>query len=104
MRWRITLRDRDVVWMPVVTLVFPNAFFDRVVGFGLLHHADPVASVRKFAALSNRVGGRCFANLSGQFETPEFARRCLPHRSKHHSENEHPLRYDAFCAWARVFT
>jgi SAM-dependent methyltransferase len=84
----------DVVWMPAETLAFPNAFFDWVVGFGLLHHADPLALGPEVRRVLKPGGRALFREPLGTNPLLEFARDHLPYRSKHHSENEHPLRYD----------
>ena len=83
-----------VSWMAAETLAFPDKTFDWVVGFGLLHHADLAAlgpEVRRML----RPGGRAlFREPLGTNPVLEFARRRLPYRGKHHSLNEHPLKYD----------
>ena len=74
-------------------LPFPAETFDRVVGFGLLHHADLSAlgpEVRRVL----RPGGRAlFREPLGTNPVLQFAREHLPYRDKHRSPNENPLNY-----------
>ena len=79
--------------LPAETLAFASASFDLVVGFGLLHHADPARlgpEVRRVL----RPGGRAlFREPLGMNPLLHLAREYLPYRQKHRSRNEHPLTY-----------
>ena len=80
-----------VSWTAAEQLAFPAETFDRVVGFGLLHHADLVAlgpEVRRVL----RSGGRAlFREPLRTNPVLQFAREHLPYRDKHRSPNEKPL-------------
>jgi SAM-dependent methyltransferase len=93
----------QVNWMPAETLAFPSQTFDWVVGFGLLHHADPVTlgpEVRRVL----RPGGRAiFREPLGVNPILQFVREYLPYRAKYRSLNEHPLKYDDINHMGRYF-
>ncbi len=89
--------------MAAEALAFPAAAFDWVVGFGVLHHADLVALAPEIRRVL-RAGGRAlFREPLGMNPVLEFARAHLPYRAKHHSRNEHPLRYEHIRALGRYF-
>ncbi len=79
--------------MAAETLAFPAAAFDWVVGFGLLHHADPAALGPELKRVLRPNGHAIFREPLGTNPALEFARNHLPYRDKHHSLNEHPLTY-----------
>jgi ubiquinone/menaquinone biosynthesis C-methylase UbiE len=83
-----------VSWMAAETLAFPAATFDWVVGFGLLHHADPAALGPELKRVLRPGGRALFREPLGANPVLEFARNHLPYRDKHHSLNEHPLKYE----------
>lgn len=83
-----------VSWMVAETLAFPAATFDWVVGLGLLHHADPAALGPELKRVLRPGGRALFREPLGTNPVLEFARHYLPYRDKHHSLNEHPLRYE----------
>jgi ubiquinone/menaquinone biosynthesis C-methylase UbiE len=83
-----------VSWMAAETLAFRAATFDWVVGFGLLHHADLTALGPELVRVLRSDGRALFREPLGTNPVLEFARNHLPYRDKHHSRNEHPLKYD----------
>jgi SAM-dependent methyltransferase len=89
--------------MAAEQLAFRAETFDRVVGFGLLHHADPAAlgpEVRRVL----RPGGRAlFREPLGTKPVLRFARERLPYRNKHRSLNENPLDYTDIHQVGRLF-
>ena len=80
-----------VAWMPAESLAFPDHTFDLVVGFGLLHHADPATLAPEIRRVLKPGGRALFREPLGTNPILEFARGHLPYRGKHHSANEHPL-------------
>lgn len=87
------VRSIQASWMAAETLAFPNEAFDRVVGFGLLHHAD-IAALAPEVRRVLRPGGRAlFREPLGTNPLLQFARQRLPYRHKHRSLNENPLNY-----------
>lgn len=92
-----------VSWMVAETLAFPDATFDWVVGFGLLHHADPAALGPELKRVLRPGGRALFREPLGTNPVLEFARNHLPYRDKHHSLNEHPLTYEHIQLLGRSF-
>lgn len=84
----------EVACMTAEQLAFPGASFDAVVGFGLLHHADPVALGPEVKRVLRPNGKALFFEPLGMNPVLEFARNHLPYRDKHHSLNDRPLRYE----------
>ncbi len=80
-------------WQAAETLAFPDGIFDWVVGFGLLHHADPVRLGPEVRRVLRPGGKALFREPLGANPLLEFARTYLPYRAKHRSLNEHPLKY-----------
>ncbi len=83
----------EVFCMTAEQLAFPAASFDTVVGFGLLHHADPAVLGPEVRRVLRQGGQALFFEPLGTNPVLEFARDHLPYRDKHHSLNDHPLRY-----------
>lgn len=92
-----------VTLMPAETLAFPSQMFDWVVGFGLLHHADPAALSLELRRVLKPDGRALFFEPLGTNPLLEFARNHLPYRNKHHSLNEHPLTYNQINLAGRGF-
>jgi SAM-dependent methyltransferase len=82
----------QATWMAAESLGFPDGAFDWVVGFGLLHHTDPVALGPELRRVLRPNGRVLFFEPLGTNPLLEFARKYLPYRGKHHSLNEHPLK------------
>jgi ubiquinone/menaquinone biosynthesis C-methylase UbiE len=78
-------------WMAAEELGFPDGAFDWVVGFGLLHHADPEMLGPELRRVLRSNGRVLFFEPLGTNPVLEFARKHLPYRGKHHSLNERPL-------------
>lgn len=83
----------QTAWMTAETLAFPAGVFDWVVGFGLLHHADPVRLGPEVRRVLRPGGKALFREPLGANPLLEFTRQYLPYRAKHRSLNEHPLKY-----------
>ena len=103
--WANDVADRiRVVRMPAEVLAFPDATFDWVVGFGLLHHAEPPA----LAAEARRVlrpGGRAlFREPLGLNPLLQFARRHFPYRRKVRAPGDRFLRQEDLAAVAGHFS
>jgi ubiquinone/menaquinone biosynthesis C-methylase UbiE len=90
-------------WMAAETLSFPAETFDLVVGFGLLHHADPVALAPEVRRVLRSGGRAIFREPLGLNPILQFAREQLPYRAKHRSLNEHPLDYNDIERVGRYF-
>jgi len=85
------------------SLAFENGAFDCAIGFGLLHHADIPALASQVRRVLRRDGRAIFFEPLGMNPLLEFARNHLPYRGKHHSQNEHPLRYADVRAFGAEF-
>ncbi|MBI5305263.1 MAG: methyltransferase domain-containing protein [Chloroflexi bacterium] len=85
------------------TLAFENETFDWAVGFGLLHHADLAPLAREVKRVLRCDGRALFFEPLGTNPVLEFARHHLPYRDKHHSQNEHPLRYTDVNTFGAIF-
>lgn len=83
----------QTTWMTAESLAFPAGSFDWVVGFGLLHHADPIKLGPEVRRVLRPGGKALFREPLGANPLLEFTREYLPYRAKHRSLNEHPLRY-----------
>jgi SAM-dependent methyltransferase len=78
--------------MSAETLAFPDGTFDWVVGFGLLHHAEPPALASEVRRVL-RAGGRAlFREPLGLNPLLEFARRYIPYRHKSRAPGDRFLR------------
>lgn len=102
---RNDVADRiEVARMPAEALALPDDTFDWVVGFGVLHHAEPAA----LAAEARRVlrpGGRAlFREPLGLNPLLEFARRHLPYRHKSRAPGDRFLRQEDLQAVAVHFS
>lgn len=73
------------------TLAFAAESFDWVVGFGLLHHANPVALGPEIRRVLRPGGRALFREPLGTNPLLEFVRERIPYRAKHRSLNENPL-------------
>jgi SAM-dependent methyltransferase len=93
----------QATWMAAETLGFPDGAFDWVVGFGLLHHADPVTLGPELRRVLRSNGRVLFFEPLGTNPILEFARKYVPYRGKHHSLNEHPLRDEHIRAVGKGF-
>lgn len=89
--------------MPAERLAFPDGTFDWVVGFGLLHHANVAVLAPEIRRVLRQDGHALFFEPLGTNPILEFARHHLPYRDKHHSRNEHPLKYDHISLVGRAF-
>ena len=89
--------------MPAERLDFPDASFDWVLGFGVLHHVDLNIlgpEVRRVL----RPGGRAlFREPLGTNPLLKFAREFLPYQDKYHSRHERPLTYADIATLGRFF-
>lgn len=93
----------QIQWMAAETLAFPAETFDWVVGFGLLHHADPSALAPEVRRVL-RPGGRVlFREPLAANPVLQFVREHLPYRAKYRSFNEHRLDYSQLKAVGRHF-
>jgi SAM-dependent methyltransferase len=91
------------VRMPAETLPFPDGSFDWVVGFGLLHHAEPPALAAEARRIL-RTGGRAlFREPLGLNPFLEFARRYIPYRQKSRAPGDRFLRETDLEAVAACF-
>ena len=79
--------------MPAERLAFPAESFDWVVGFGLLHHADPRALAPQVRRVLRPGGRALFREPLGTNPLLQLVREQVPYRHKHRSLNEHPLDY-----------
>lgn len=91
------------LWMPAETLALPAASFDWVVGFGLLHHADPARLGPEIRRVLRPGGRALFREPLGANPLLHLAREYLPYRHKHRSANEHPLSYGDIDRVGRYF-
>jgi ubiquinone/menaquinone biosynthesis C-methylase UbiE len=78
-------------WMAAETLAFAAESFDWVVGFGLLHHANPAALGPEIRRVLRPGGRALFREPLGTNSLLEFVRQRVPYRAKHRSLNENPL-------------
>lgn len=83
----------QTTWMTAETLAFPDGSFDWVIGFGLLHHANPIRLGPEVRRVLRPGGKALFREPLGANPLLEFTRQYLPYRAKHRSLNEHPLKY-----------
>jgi SAM-dependent methyltransferase len=91
------------IQMSAETLPFPDGTFDWVVGFGLLHHAEPPALAAE-ARRVLRAGGRAlFREPLGLNPFLEFARRHIPYRRKVRAPGDRFLREEDLEAVAACF-
>ena len=94
----------EVARMPAEALALADGAFDWVVGFGVLHHAQPSA----LGAEARRVlrpGGRAlFREPLGLNPLLEFARRHLPYRYKSRAPGDRFLRHADLQAVAAHFS
>lgn len=89
--------------MPAEQLDFPNAYFDWVLGFGVLHHVDLNLLGRELRRILKPGGRALFREPLGTNPFLEFVRRYLPYQNKYHSHYERPLTYDDIDALGRSF-
>ena len=89
--------------MAAETLAFPAHTFDWVVGFGLLHHANPTALAPAIHRVLKPGGRALFREPLGVNPVLSLARKIVPYRRKHHSQNEHPLTYHTIRQVGRYF-
>jgi SAM-dependent methyltransferase len=93
-----------VARMPAEALAFPDASFDWVVGFGLLHHAEPSALAAEVQCVL-RLGGRAlFREPLGLNPFLEFARRHFPYRRKVRAPGDRFLQEEDLAAVAAHFS
>jgi SAM-dependent methyltransferase len=91
------------VQMSAETLAFPDDTFDWIVGFGLLHHAEPPALAAE-AQRVLRAGGRAlFREPLGLNPLLEFARRHIPYRRKVRAPGDRFLREEDLESVATCF-
>lgn len=106
-RWRAEANRVEqavrVNWMPAETLAFPDASFDLVVGFGLLHHADITLLAPEVRRVLRPSGRALFREPLGANPLLHVVREYVPYRHKHRSLNEHPLTYRQIKAVGRYF-
>lgn len=78
--------------MAAESLAFATESFDVVIGFGLLHHANPVALAPHLKRVLKPGGRAIFREPLGANPLLQFIRNYVPYRQKHRSPNENPLR------------
>lgn len=83
----------DTGWMAAERLAFPDGYFDFVLGFGLLHHANPVLLAPEVRRVLRSGGRALFREPLGTNPLLHFVREYVPYRSKHRSPNENPLSF-----------
>jgi SAM-dependent methyltransferase len=88
----------QTAWLPAETLAFAPGTFDWVVGFGLLHHANPLAVGPEIRRVLRPGGRALFREPLGTNPLLEFVRQWVPYRAKHRSLNENPLTEQAMAA------
>lgn len=101
---RVHLADRITVKpMPFEVLEYPDSYFDLAFGQAILHHIH----LDQGAAELHRVlrpGGRAsFIEPLGTNPLLMFARRYLPYREKHRTQDESPLTYQEIEFFLRGF-
>jgi len=93
----------QLAWMAAETLGFPDGVFDWVIGLGLLHHVDPAALAPELRRVLRPGGRALFREPLGTNPMLGFARKHLHYRGKHHTRDEHPLKYTDIYQMARGF-
>jgi SAM-dependent methyltransferase len=89
--------------MPAETLAFPDDFFDWVVGFGVLHHAEPRALAAEARRVLRPTGYALFREPLGLNPLLNFARNHLPYRRKVRAPGDHFLKEDDLAIVAEYF-
>jgi SAM-dependent methyltransferase len=92
-----------VALMPAETLSLPDATFDWVVGFGLLHHTEPAALAPEVRRVLRPGGRALFREPLGLNPVLQFARRRLPYRRKVRAPGDRFLRHKDLAAMATPF-
>lgn len=86
------------------SLPFANGGFDWVVGFGLLHHADPIALAPEVRRVLKPGGRALFREPLGANPLLGLVRQYIPYRQKYRSPNESPLIYAGINRIGRHFS
>lgn len=89
--------------MAAETLAFAAETFDWVVGFGLLHHANPALLAPEIRRVLKPGGKALFREPLGSNPILQWIRSYVPYRQKHRSPNENPLRSRDLEQVARYF-
>jgi ubiquinone/menaquinone biosynthesis C-methylase UbiE len=85
------------------SLAFTAETFDWVIGFGLLHHADPVTLGPEIRRVLRPHGRALFREPLGTNPLLQFTREWIPYRAKRRSLNENPLKYQDINGIGRHF-
>ncbi|MBN1813536.1 MAG: class I SAM-dependent methyltransferase [Anaerolineae bacterium] len=91
------------VQMSAETLALPDDTFDWVVGFGLLHHAEPPNLAAEVQRVLRASGRALFREPLGLNPFLEFARRYIPYRRKVRAPGDRFLREEDLKAVAACF-
>lgn len=93
----------DLRVMPFEALDYPDGFFDLAYGSAILHHVDLLLASSELARVLKPGGRAAFVEPLAENPLLNFARRHLPYRGKHRTEDESPLTFADIEVFGRAF-